>query len=94
MKPVILTIPSFGFIVGTRAALGVGIGLLVSSRMPQNRRRQVGAALAAIGAATTIPAVRKVLRGRRAAQARHAAVGQDRRLIGATRWPRKGDDLD
>ena len=31
MKQVVLTIPTFGFIVATRAALGVGIGLLASS---------------------------------------------------------------
>jgi hypothetical protein len=94
MKQVVLTIPTVGFIVATRAALGVGLGLLVSSRMPQSRRRQVGAALVAVGAATTIPAVMKVMRGKRIAQARRAAAGQDRRLIGATRWPRKGDDID
>jgi hypothetical protein len=92
MKQVVLPIPTFGVIVATRAALGVGIGLLVSSRMPQSRRRQVGAALVAIGAATTIPAIRRVMRGRK--RPALAAAGQDRRLIGATRWPRKGDDID
>lgn len=92
MKQVILTIPTFGFIVATRAALGVGLGLLVSQRMPASRRRQVGAALVAIGAATTVPAIRNVMRGRRAAQARRAAFGHDRGLIGATRFARKGDD--
>ena len=30
MKSVVLTIPSFAFIVATRAALGVGVGLLAS----------------------------------------------------------------
>jgi hypothetical protein len=94
MKQVVLNIPTFGFIVATRAALGVGLGLLVASRMPERRRRTVGAALLAIGAATTIPAVRHVIRGKRAAQARRAQTGLDRRLIGATRYPRKGDDLD
>jgi hypothetical protein len=94
VKPVILTIPTFGFIVATRAALGVGIGLLVSSRMPSSRRRQVGAALVAVGAATTIPAIRNVIRGRkRAALPKVAAVEQDRHLIGATRLPRRGDEI-
>ena len=88
-----LSIPTFGFIVATRAALGVGLGLLVSSRMPASRRRTVGAALVAIGAATTIPAVRRVMRGKRVAAARRSAIGQDRRLIGVTRLPRKGDDI-
>ena len=93
MKQVILPIPTLGFIVATRAALGVGIGLLVSSRMPESRRRQIGAALVAIGAATTIPAVMNVMRGKRAVLARRAAIGLDRRLVGATRLPRKGDDI-
>jgi hypothetical protein len=93
MRQVVLSIPTFGFIVATRAALGVGLGLLVSSRMPASRRRTVGAALVAIGAATTIPAVRRVMRGQRVAAARRAAIGQDRRLIGVTRLPRKGDDI-
>ena len=93
MKPIVLTIPNFAFIVATRAALGVGVGLLASRRMPESRRRQVGAALLAIGAATTIPAVMTVMRGRRRASRSRHAVGQDRRLIGATRFPRKGDDI-
>jgi hypothetical protein len=34
------------------------------------------------------------MRGKRAALAtRREATGQDRRLIGATRLPRKGDDI-
>ena len=95
MKQVMLTIPTFGFIVATRAALGVGIGLLVASRMPQSRRRQVGAALVAIGAATTVPSIMSVVRGRRrASRARRAAAGRDPRLIGATRFPRKGNEIE
>jgi hypothetical protein len=60
MKKVMLSLPTFGFVVATRAALGVGIGLLLSSRMSAERRRRVGLILASIGAATTIPAARKV----------------------------------
>ncbi len=74
MKTLMLNIPTFGFIVATRAMLGVGIGLLVSQRMPEERRRAVGLTLAGIGAAATIPAMIAVMRGRNDA---------NRRLIGA-----------
>jgi hypothetical protein len=93
MKSVVLTIPSFAFIVATRAALGVGVGLLAATRVPANRRRRVGAALVALGAATTVPAVMEVMRGRRRlARARRSASGRDSALVGATRFARKGDD--
>ena len=55
----------FGFVVATRAALGVGIGLLIASRIPEARRRTIGLTLVSIGAATTIPAAMAVLRGRK-----------------------------
>ena len=94
MRRVILNLPTFAFVVGTRVALAAGIGLLVSERLSVPRRRRVGAALVAIGAATTIPAaisvLRSVRRSRRAAL--HSPVRRDERLIGATRYPRKGDD--
>jgi hypothetical protein len=94
MKSVLLNLPTFGFIVSTRAALGVGIGLLVSARMPPERRRAIGAVLVAIGAATTIPAAMAVLRSsRRSRPAMLSGVGRDMHLIGATRFPRKGDDI-
>ena len=57
MKTLSLDFPTFAFVVGTRAALGVGIGLLVSEKMSAARRRAVGAALFAIGAATTVQKV-------------------------------------
>ena len=40
MKTVLLDLPTFGFIVSTRAALGVGIGLLVSERLSREQRRR------------------------------------------------------
>jgi hypothetical protein len=58
-----LNFPTFGFIVATRAALGVGIGLLLADRIPADRRRKIGALLVSIGAATTIPAVMAIQRG-------------------------------
>jgi len=52
------------FLVVTRVALGFGIGLLVAERIPAERRRAVGVALAAIGGATTIPVIVLALRRR------------------------------
>lgn len=55
---------SFGFLVGTRAALAFGVGLLVASRIPEGRRKRIGLALLGIGAATTVPAIRMLRRSR------------------------------
>jgi hypothetical protein len=52
-----LSIRQLGFVVGTRAALGVGLGLLLAGKLSQRDRRRLGLTLAAIGAATTVPAV-------------------------------------
>ena len=95
MKSVLLNLPTLGFIVSTRAALGVGIGLLMSERVPVQRRRAIGATLIAIGAATTVPAAIAVIRNVRGSKKREmgSSVGCDERLIGATRFPRKGDDV-
>jgi len=96
MKHVHLSLPTFGFIVSTRAALGVGIGLLASERLSAQRRRAIGASLIAVGAATTVPAVLSVIRSLRGSKQRalSSAVDRDEQLIGATRFPRKGDDDD
>jgi hypothetical protein len=64
MKPLALNLPTFGFVVATRAMLGVGIGLLLSGRLSAERRRAVGLTLISIGAMTTVPAVAAVLRAR------------------------------
>jgi hypothetical protein len=90
MRSVTLPLPQFGFIVATRAALGAGIGLLAASRLPARRRRTVGLALIAVGAAATVPAVRWLARG---LQAMPPGVERDPRLIGATRYPRRGGVL-
>jgi hypothetical protein len=89
MKSIVLDPRMFAFIVSTRAALGVGIGLLVSGTIASARRRAVGRALVAVGAATTIPSAIAVVRSLR----RSNRVDCDRRLIGATRLPRKGDEF-
>lgn len=68
MNDLVLSPPLLGFVVGTRAALGFGLGLLLSSRIPEARRRTVGLTLVAIGAATTIPAALSVFSRRSRSQ--------------------------
>jgi len=77
MNNVLLGFPTFGFVVATRALLGAGIGLLLSERLPGERRRRIGMTLATIGAASTLPAAIAVLRGRRhAAELRESPPSQ------------------
>jgi hypothetical protein len=93
MKSLTLNLPSFAFIVATRAALAAGAGLLLSSSLSPRQRRSIGAALVGVGAATTMPAVWSVIRGiARFRSDRAARIDRDTRLIGMTRFPRKADD--
>jgi len=55
-----LTTPEFGVAVATRAALGAGIGLILSGKLPSKVRQRLGVALVALGAITTIPIVRRL----------------------------------
>jgi hypothetical protein len=64
MRRLNLAIPDVAFIAGTRAALGVGVGLLLSGKLDAPRRRALGWTLLALGAMTTIPAARTLF-GRR-----------------------------
>ena len=63
MKKVDLTMPEFGFVVATRAALGMGIGLLAAGSLRCSQRRAIGWTLIALGALTTIPAAMAVFGG-------------------------------
>jgi hypothetical protein len=94
MRKIVLSPPSFGFVLGTRVALAVGVGLLLADRLSDARRRAAGVALVAIGVATTIPAALWVRHGLRRSRSRQSGsiVNRDERLIGAARFPRKGDD--
>ena len=65
MNKLVLSLPTLGFVVGTRAALGVGIGLLLSGGLAESRRRAIGLTLVAIGVATTIPAAMAVFHNQR-----------------------------
>ena len=61
MKTKGFTIPELLFVAGTRAALGVGVGLLLSPRLSRGQRRALGLTLFGVGALTTIPIVARVL---------------------------------
>jgi hypothetical protein len=65
MKTLEFNLPTFGFVVMTRALLGVGVGLLVSDRLPKEQRRAIGLTLLLVGAATTVPAAMAVFGGAR-----------------------------
>jgi hypothetical protein len=65
MNQLVLNPPTLAFVVATRAALGVGIGLLLAGRMSESRRRTTALTLIGIGAATTIPAAWAVVRSRK-----------------------------
>ncbi|HEY2796585.1 MAG TPA: DUF5335 family protein [Thermoanaerobaculia bacterium] len=56
MKRVDLSLPEFGFVVATRAALGAGVGLLATRHLCGKTRQRIGLGLLAFGALTTIPA--------------------------------------
>ena len=73
MKERSLTIPEIGLIAGTRVALGVGIGLLVSGRLNKDQRKAAGGALLGVGILTTIPLVLGVF-GKQSAAASPAAL--------------------
>ena len=57
-----LTLPELFLIAGTRVALGVGIGLLISGRLNRDQRRSAGVALAIVGGLSTIPLALNVIR--------------------------------
>ena len=60
-----LRIPEIGFIAGTRAALGAGLGLLLADKLNRGQRKRVGWALLTIGAVTTVPIIVKIILKRR-----------------------------
>lgn len=60
-----LQFPELALVVGTRALLGAGLGLLLAERISADQRRGVGWSLVAIGILTTIPIARMVFNRRR-----------------------------
>ena len=67
LKRVSLRIPEIGFIAGTRAAFGAGLGLLLADKLDRRQRNKLGWVLVMIGVLTTIPVVMNVVR-----KARHS----------------------
>lgn len=67
--------PDLILFAGTRTALGMGVGLLMSRRMNSDQRKAAGIALVALGGFTTIPLAMRFAawrRWRRQARALHA----------------------
>jgi len=54
MRRITVTLPEIGLIGGTRAALGVGVGLLLSDRMNRAQRERAAWALLAVGVVTSL----------------------------------------
>lgn len=61
MKTVEFKIPEIGLLAITRAALGAGVGLLISSRLDERQRRAAGWALVLVGVLTTVPFAVRIL---------------------------------
>lgn len=59
-----LRIPEIGFIAGTRAALGAGLGLLLADKLNRRQRKTAGWVLLTVGALTTVPIIAGVIRRR------------------------------
>ena len=56
-----VTIPEVMLIAGTRVALGVGLGLLISDWLNKDQRQAAGWALLGVGVLSMIPLVRGLL---------------------------------
>jgi hypothetical protein len=56
-----LTLAEIMLIAGTRVALGVGIGLLFSSKLTNEQRKAAGVALTLVGGLTTVPLALSVM---------------------------------
>lgn len=61
MKERIVTIPELLLMAGTRVALGIGVGLLMSQKVDRDVRKGAGWALVTVGALTTIPILAGIL---------------------------------
>ncbi len=60
MRKATLRAADLMLLVGTRVALGVGVGLLFSTRLDESARRAAGIALLSVGVLTTLPIVLNV----------------------------------
>jgi hypothetical protein len=55
------TVPEIAFFAGTRAFLGIGIGLLISGRLTKDRRKAAGLALTLLGALAVFPPAPRII---------------------------------
>ena len=55
MRKIEMTVGEMALLAGTRALLGLGVGLLLSERLGDTPRRAVGGTLLAVGLLTTLP---------------------------------------
>jgi hypothetical protein len=69
MRETRISIPELVLVGATRGMLGIGIGLLLSGKLGDERRIAIGATLAVIGALSTIPLAFEILGGRRTREA-------------------------
>jgi len=56
-----ITMPELGLVAGTRAVLGLGLGLLLAGRLNESQRKAVGWSLFLVGALSTIPLAAEIL---------------------------------
>jgi hypothetical protein len=73
MKEATLRVSDVMLLVGTRVALGIGVGLLVARRLDDRARKAAGVALVAVGALTTVPIVLNLRASSRGALRRQTA---------------------
>lgn len=59
-----VNLPELALLAGTRGALGAGVGLLLSDKLSEEQRKNIGWTLVAVGVLTTIP-LAAMLFGRR-----------------------------
>jgi hypothetical protein len=85
MRQTTLRIPDLMLLVGTRVALGVGIGLLVATRFDERARKGAGAALVIVGALTTVP----ILLSIRASRSERMSGSETAARLGASMVPEK-----
>jgi hypothetical protein len=55
MRQTVLNLPELVLLVGTRAAAGLGLGLLLADHLPAPVRRPIGWSLVLIGVLSTFP---------------------------------------